>query len=196
MSDQIILPNLDNAQDLQILLNNFFKGNQLEKETLRTYILEQLTIIKQKLHQQILTEEKCTFWNKVHDLAYLSKQDISIAAVNQICSLPSNVSSRINESVSSTQTFELFIKLKAAEISSNDKLRDYFLAMKIRNDQLLASMYVYTQSIVQLEFCLSYEPSNVLKHPSFVYFGETSIEDRVYEIAQKLYEARLKLKLL
>ncbi len=196
MSDQILLPDLNNDSDVSTLLKNFFKGNQLDKETLRNFILEHFTIIHHKFELLIQLGDKQQFWNQVRDLAYISKQDIAISAINQIHSLPGHITHRIKENVDSPQAFELFIQLKAAEISSGDKMKDYFLAMKIRNDQLLACLYVYTQSITQLEFCISFLPSDVLQHPAFIYFGEKSIEDRIYEIAQKMYDSRVKLKLL
>jgi len=129
-------------------------------------------------------------------LAYLSKDTQAISSINQIFLISKSIKEIISQYLKDSYTLELSIKLKAAEISSGDAKKDYYLAMKIRNDQLLAYLYVFSESLNMLDNCLLYQPQEILKHPSFLFFGIKSIDERVYEIAQKLYETRIKLNLI
>lgn len=195
MSANILLPNLENIENLNGILSNFFNGNVLNKEGLRQHALEQLEIMQQKIQNLINAYDNSLFWNKIKDLASLSGDNPNQEAIEQILILPNIINLFIKDNISNPQVFEFYIKSKAAEISSNDPAKDYYLAMKIRNDQVLAYIYVFSQCINNLEDCLLFKPHEVLSQSCFLYFGLKKVEDYVYEIADKLYQARIKLKL-
>jgi len=195
-SNSIILPDLSDIEDCKGLLVSFFEAKILKKERLRTYVYDQLQTIQARVDNLIYSNDKTEFWQKVHDLAYLSKDTQAISSINQIFLISKSIKEIISQYLKDSYTLELSIKLKAAEISSGDAKKDYYLAMKIRNDQLLAYLYVFSESLNMLDNCLLYQPQEILKHPSFLFFGIKSIDDRVYEIAQKLYETRIKLNLI
>jgi len=196
MPANIPLPDHNDTANLNGILCNFFNGNVLNKEDLRLYASQQLQTLQQQIQQLILTNENNLFWTKIKDLAALSGNIQNQKAIEQILALPNSINLFIKDNVSSAQSFEFYIKSKAAEIGSNDPIKDYYLAMKIRNDQILAYIYVFSQSVNNINTCLLFKPHEILTQPSFLYFGINDIENYIYETAQKLYEARIKLKLI
>lgn len=192
----IPIPDLKNINDLKGLLQNFFNHHVLDKTKLREYLIGQIEPIDNAVFSLIESNPQLEKWQAVKDLAILSKDDVSISAINQIIFVPHFIRQFKSYNLNSQENFELAIKLKAAEISSGDQIRDYFTAEKIKNDQLLATLYVLCEAINHLERLSFLEIKDVLKHPSYHYFGQKSLDDRIYEVALKLYEARLKLKLV
>lgn len=196
MSDSIPLPDLNDIENIQQLLKSFFDGPVLAKDRLRLWADEQLTIIQKRLNYLLLLDGKPDFWDKVKNLTYLAQDDLARKAIDQINQIPKSLSHLMLTTTQDSQTFEIYILLKAAEISSGDPKKDYYVAMKIRNDQILASVYIYSQACNHISNCLNYLPHDLLKHTSFLYFGEKSLDDRIYEVAQKFYEDRVKLNLI
>lgn len=191
--DQIYLPNLKNKDDLKKLLTNFFDGNKLDKEKLRLFILDNLNETKKQLNEILFQAEQISFWDKIQDLATISNDYNQKIAISQIRLLPKTIDDWIKESVASKESFEFFILSKAAELSSGDKIKDYFYALKIRNDQLLAFLFVCTESLNNINICYQKAASEVLNLKEYRYFGEKEIKTRVFEIAEKLYQERVKI---
>lgn len=196
MPDLVPLPDLSDLDIMSQLLSRFFTKQELRKEELLAYCQQQLSYLSNAFDQIILLANKPEFWTKIKDLAHLSKDEKLILAITTIVAIPKQLKILYRSSVQDKNSFDTFIITKAAEISSGDRSKDYFLAMKIRNDQLLASIYVYSEAYNHLTFCLELNAQDVLKHPSFIYFGEKNFDVRIYEVAQQFYQARLKLNLL
>jgi hypothetical protein len=196
MTAQISLPNLQNQEDLKSLLTNFFQGEKLKKDNLRIYILDNLVKIKKQIDGLLYQGSNQKYWQDVQNAAaFADDEDIKIA-IAQIKSLPKLIEDWIRESVSSTQRFEFFILSKAAELSSGDKDHDYFYALKIRNDQLLAFLYLCVEALNNMEVCVQQPIQEVFKMKEYKYFGKKLLTSRVFEIANLLCKTRVQLKLI
>jgi hypothetical protein len=112
------------------------------------------------------------------------------AACNRIRSMHTLVDYWLRESVSTPQSLEFFILSKAVEISSGNKEQDYYDAMMIRNDQLLAVVEVFTQALAHIQVCSTLSPEQILISPDFIYFADKEVDTRIFETAVLFYDAR------
>jgi len=109
----------------------------------------------------------------------------------EIKSLPNYVSHWITDLVDSQERFEFTIMTKATEINSSDPEYNYFYALLVRHDQLLAAVFVFRQDLVNLTHLtkLDLDPS-IIDSPAFNYFTTHNFQDRVYFMAQEIFAQR------
>ncbi|NMC36183.1 hypothetical protein GYA49_04005 [Candidatus Beckwithbacteria bacterium] len=182
------------AQNLSQTINSFFEGQSLQKEKLRLYVLRVLQSSRQQLEHYIYTPIHEPFWNQVHDSAIASSNDSWKTSITEIKSLGKQIDFWINEAVSSPQRMEFFILQKATELSSGNQNKDYFLALMIRNDQLLAVVTVFQEAVEHIKNCLSFDVQTIFDSPDFNFFAQKSIEKRIFEMAEAYFQTRSQMK--
>jgi hypothetical protein len=185
------------VQDPQTLLqtiNAFFEGDKLQKERFRLYIAYKLNSIHQELEYYVLNPTHETLWKQVGDLTAITNQELLHLAYKRIVNLHTTVDFWQQESVETAERFEFFIRTKAAEISSGNMDQDYYDALMIRNDQLLASCDVFSQCLDHIKACVTLPASEVITSPNFLFFADKDIDTLIYETAERYYEVRRSMK--
>lgn len=176
---------------------NFLKSDgtvdtdALIKETRRV-----LTQIKQEV-EMVLNSDKGQRWlNELTNTLAFNASDNKEALVtvkNQICELPEFCQQWIDLAVANNETFVFFVRTKAQEIYSSDTQKDYYLALYIRHDQLVALIRVLTKLVKELKRWLELPASKVIFDPVFVGLVDYALEKQIYLEAEAIYKARLKV---
>src|SRR5690606_33816058 len=104
--------------------------------------------------------------------------------------LPQYIESWIARSVDSNERFEFFIAAKAEEIKSGDQSRDYFWALQIRHDQLIAVVRVSSRLIEVLQKWITQSPDEVIDDELFHGLVETNLEEQIYLEAENIHKQR------
>lgn len=171
------------------------QNSKIDHEGLRQYVLTQL----QQFRQQavVLTQEKSHFWDR---LALASKASLSdkeqrkvIAVINQIKSLVAYIDGWIRLSVDTPERFDFFVATKAHELRSGSQEHDYFWALQIRHDQLVALTRVMEFLISKMSLWTELKPDKVFDDPVFAGLTDYGIEDQVYLEAEKVYRERTQM---
>ncbi|MGI5828412.1 MAG: hypothetical protein ACOX6V_05325 [Patescibacteria group bacterium] len=179
--------------NLKELVGLFFEENKLQKEQLRTYVLQQLTTIRKEFDYYLHTPNMSDLWNQVGNLSSFTTNRTYQDACRRVLNLTNEIDFWIKECVSSEQHLEFFILSKASELNSGDKDRDYYNALLIRHDQLLAVTEVFKTALDNLKAC-SKLPSNCIIHSKeFEYFIEKDLKTRIFELAEEFYVTRKEL---
>ena len=180
-------------QDLKKLLGLFIKDKVVDKAGICTYTLERL----QTLHRQIdfLANNPATsqHWNELRDFAVIQlsiADGHAVAIFDQILSLHEIIEAWITDHVDSPERFEFSVLSKAAEISSGNDDADYFNALIIRHDQLLAAVTVFETAVKYWQELLKMQPNEAIHSKQLTFFEENSIEGWIYACAQKMYALR------
>lgn len=169
--------------------------SKVDREGLRNHVLSRL----QSFHQRAdhLCVDKANYWSSVELAAkkYLPVKDQQkvIQLVKQIKSLPGYIDGWINLSVDTDERFEFFILTKAHELNSGDQAKDYFWALQIRHDQLVALVRVLDILLDKLKLWTELRPEAVFDDPVFAGLTDYGLEDQVYIEAEKVYKERTQL---
>jgi len=170
-------------------------ASRIDREGLRTYVLAQLTTFKNQIER--ITIEKSSFFEKVRIAASktLSPEESQRVknVVDQLVELPNYLETWIETAVDTPERFEFFVLTKANEMHSNDQQKDYFWALQVRHDQLVALVRVMELLIDKIKLWTSIRPDQVLDDPIFAGLTEHGVEDQVYLEAQKVYEERKRM---
>jgi len=168
--------------------------SNIDKEALRKYVLDELELQAKRCEGLLSGEDQEKFWNKLHDLIVVNEKNTGawLNLEKQLTSLPEFIKSWIETTVDSPERMEFFILSKAEEIRSGDKERDYFWAMQIRHDQLVALIRVVSMLITRLEKLIKLPVDEVLEDPVIQGLTEKSVEDQIFLEAQKIHQDRKK----
>lgn len=173
------------------------KTQAIDREALRVYVFDQLTKCKQLYKKLLTSEEGYRFIRKLHD--YIAErndldQNRYWQVEHQLSGLGEYLDTWVVTAIDSQERLDFFIRAKAAEISSGDAKRDYYWAMQIRHDQLVALVRVIELLLHHIKRFLQLEPSQVLEDPVFLGLVDYSIEEQVYLEAEKVHRQRLELQ--
>ena len=171
-------------------IEHFFDNNQLKKEDLRIFILDQFNHYLTQLHDPLHLIQNHQLWTKLSDQAAIAQNDDHLKACQAITTLDKQVQYWIKEGVETPQRFEFFILSKAAQLNSGDQNRDYYHAMLIRHDQLLAVNHVLGQAIKHITNCLKLPQQEIRNSDDFRFFYLRTIEERIFKTAQLIYKTR------
>lgn len=168
------------------------ENNSLDKESLRRFALESLgenrDVIRKSLENPL--------WEQLHNAVGADENNNMFSSIreveSQLKSLPGFIDTYIQTALDSSERFELFVLVKAAELKSQDQNNDYFWALQIRHDQILALVNVIEKIKELLISWSKMEISKILKDKEFIKLADLSIEDQVYLEAEKVYKERNK----
>lgn len=174
----------------------FIDSNSVvDKEGLRLFVLNQLTIMKLKAEE--LCVERADFWKRLRlvitDTLLESEQEKALRAVDQLIGLPYYISTWIETAVDSAERFGFFVMTKAHELKSGEQDKDYFWALQIRHDQLVALVRVLEILLDTMKLWVSLRPEKVLDDPLFSGLTEFGLEEQVFLEAEKIYNERMKI---
>src|SRR5690606_25371296 len=118
------------------------------------------------------------------------EKELYLEVLNEIDTLPKYIQSWIDKSVDSPERFEFFVGSKAEEISTGDEKKDYFWAMQIRHDQLIAVTRVIGRLLEIIEKWVVLDPAAIYQEEVFQGLSEYSIEKQVYLEAENIHKSR------
>lgn len=174
-----------------------FLDNQqkIQKEGLREYSLKKLTMHLNWVSFWVQGSENVSRWNSLAD--YISSHDREPEyetwkkGLDQIMIIPKTIKGWINDHVDSVERLEFSISSKAAELASGDDLHDYYMALTIRHDQLLACVEVLGDAVVKLgEIIKMNDNQAILESEAFGFFASKEMETYIYELAQSICSER------
>lgn len=170
------------------------QNSDIDSEALRTHTLRQLQIQKE-IASQLFSDQHTLFWNKVHDsivTADLSTEETKkyLSLEDQLHNLVQYIDRWIHTSVDSPERFHFFVAAKAEEIRSGNADKDYFWALQIRHDQLIAVVRVISRLHESIEEWFKRAPSEVISDPIFQGLLDYNVEDQIYLEAENTHKAR------
>lgn len=165
----------------------------IDRESLRQYTKSQLAKIFEQTSRLINSDETRAFWQGLHNIIAAKQkpeQDDLINIESQLTHLPIFVSTWISSAVDTPERLEFFILAKADEIASGDQQKDYFWAMQIRHDQLVALVRVLTKLVELMSKWVKSDPKIIVGDAFFLGLSESSIEDQIYLEAESIHKKR------
>lgn len=173
----------------------YSEENDIDKEALRVFVSQQLLKLRDQYIELLEDEQYQQFWDQLHDLIATTKDDQKEKREQLYQSfrvLPKYIQDWINKSVANQEMFEFFITSKAEEIKSGNQDHDYFWAIQIRHDQLVAVIHVLARLYQEMSHWVKLKPRSVLDHPVFLGLLDYSIDEQVYLEAEQLHKNRQK----
>lgn len=169
------------------------KNSAIDKESLRTYALNKL--LNDRDMMQVLIAKP--IWEKLHNVVGSEKNKIQLEkyrrSQSQLLGLCGFIDAYIKTSLDSMERFELFVQIKALELISKDQQNDYFWALQIRHDQVVAVVEVIEKIVRLTNSWSSMSVDEILQDKEYVKLSYTSVEDQVYLEAERVYKERNKI---
>ena len=181
---------ISETNDLNQLTKLFFDGNKLQKEELRTYVLDILQTIREELDYYLHQPSLSSLWEHVSNFCSYTHNKECQQGAQRILKLIEGIDFWIREGVSSPERFEFFVLSKATELSTGDTDKDYYHALMIRHDQLLAVTLVFKQALEELKECTKLEANQMMYSPHFQFFMESDIDSRIFTLAEQFFQIR------
>lgn len=171
--------------------------SEVDKAALQAYALVKLKELGQRALGLMNEGSGLTFWPKLHvEIQNTTKGDAKEKmrrVEEQLKRLPLYIETWVKTAVDTPQRFDFFVMAKAHEISSGDKDRDYFWALQIRHDQIVALIRVLEMLLGHMEDWVKNPVKKMLNEPVFRGLMDYSIEDQVFLEAEKVHKEREKL---
>lgn len=169
------------------------EDSKVDTEALRMYVLRHLTDAHERMqyirHNPILQES----WRDIKD-SILSQgtagNEAWVRTVAEVESVDKKLHEWMEDHVDSKEDFDFSVQAKAVEINSGNQDYDYFMALLIRHDQLLATVLVYEEVIKKFETILQIHEKNLADIPEWAYLAEKTIDERIFEMAEEMYRLR------
>lgn len=169
------------------------KNSAIDKESLRTYALNKLSNNRDMM-QALMAKP---IWEKLHNAVGSEENKIQLAKYRksqaQLLGLCGFIDSYIKAALDSSERFELFVQVKAIELKSKNQRNDYFWALQIRHDQVVASVEVVEKIVKLVNSWSKMSVDEILKDKEYINLAHTSIEDQVYLEAERVYKERNKI---
>lgn len=179
------------------LLNKFISGddNKINKHYLRKYVNDELNQFIAWTDFLLNNPEYKNKWRLLHDYIQSHSERSEYQkwqfGISEMFSLTEQITGWLNDHVDSEERMEFSIASKAAEISSGNEMFDYFQAMLVRHDQLLACVEIFKEATKNLaELSKLSDIGEIVTHSSFEYFCEKSLSNHIYELAKIMYKMR------
>lgn len=169
--------------------------SNVDKEALRSFVLVELKKMQAEI-DGILGGENKKKWKKIQDEIVRENKGGKWDEIKEVLADLEGMSGFVTEwietAVESPERFEFFILSKAEEIAGGDQAHDYYWALQIRHDQLVALVQVLEALIPKMKELLEMKPREVASDPVFKGLMKYSVEDQVYLEAKKIQEERMK----
>ena len=170
------------------------QNTRIDKEALRQYVESELKRLGSITEALVSDERYGEFWEELHRMI-VSVQDEEqreefMGLESELKTLPMFFRGWLNTAVESEERFEFFIQTKATEVRSGDEVKDYFWALQIRHDQLVALVEEGVAVVQMMKTCVGMKVEEVLEAREFVARSKIKIEERIYIKAQQIQAQR------
>jgi len=171
------------------------ENSKIDREALREHTLQELTRLKEVSGQLTRDSKNEAFWKSIQDTVAVLELDENTRnnyknLLQEFQNLNKYIDKWITTTVDNPNRFEFFIASKAEEISSGDEEKDYFWALQIRHDQLIAVIRVISRLLEIITTWVSQDPKTVLDDPLFQGLIDTSLEEQIYLEAENIHKQR------
>ncbi len=182
-------------EKIKAIIDQFVTDRQtIDKEKLRQYVFQSLSDCHTEADYLINNPENKNHLHQINDLLAQHQQpeirQLGLTAMERINQLHKEVESWINDNVDSPERFEFSIQAKATEISSGNQDYDYWAALTIRHDQLLAAVVIFEEALAKLSSLIHTEPAEAVNSPDLKYFAEHTSPERIFKAAEEIYQLR------
>lgn len=168
---------------------------RVDREGLRQYVLAEMSGYR-KLAETVCVGQD-VFWDKltqtVRERVTDADKDKALLAVDQLRHLPQFIDTWISTALDTTERFDFFVLTKAHELNSSDQTNDYYWALQIRHDQLVALVTVVSMLLDKMKIWKSLRPVEVLDDPVFAGLTVYDVEKQIYLEAERIYQERQKI---
>ena len=169
------------------------QNSAIDKESLRAFALAELKNQKTTISSEISKP----VWDELHNAIGSLENDNKIQkyreAESQILSLVGFIDSFVMTALDSRERFELYVQIKAADLKHSDQNHNYFWALQIRHDQVVALVTVVKNLTKNIVKWSRQSVNEILADEEFLNLIETSVEEQVYLEAEKVYKERSNL---
>lgn len=169
--------------------------SRVDREGLRNYVVAQLITMRQQA--TALCTDYHAFWDKAELIArkQLLEQEREkvISVFAQLRQLPEYIDMWMETAVDTPERFDFFVLAKAHELKSGDQQKDYFWAIQIRHDQLVALVRVLDLLLDKMKLWVTLRPDKILEDPVFAGLTTYGVEDQVYMEAERVYTERQRM---
>lgn len=173
-----------------------FEDHQIDKEALRRYIFDELSSLNDYFHSVLHDTTSSFFWNQIR--SYIAteipkkEQKPYYLTLNQIENVHQFIEGWITSAVESPERMDFFVLSKASELKTGDMNRDYFWALQIRHDQLVALVKVLRSLKIHMDKWIKLSPQDFVANPVYLGMIDYPIEEQVYIEAEKVYRERIR----
>jgi hypothetical protein len=173
------------------------KNSNIDKDAMRLYVMAKLMTFRDEFNVLLKNHDHSAFWeslhNKIVSLPDDSEKNSYLKVESQILRLGDFIDTWIHTAVDSPERLEFFVQVKATEIRSGDAHHDYFWALQIRHDQLVAMVKVLETLREVISKWVNMPPEKVINSGVFQGLTEYSVEDQMYLEAENIQRQREKV---
>lgn len=183
-----------NATTITEHCNNFIHDDGVDKEALREFVWESFTrdhawaefLLTSPTHKQT--------WDNLHDYVMSldsKKKEIFESGLDTILQLHEVIHEWMKTKIDSGERMEFWITSRAAAIASGDELGDYFAALAMCHDDLLAAVLVFQEALEKLAILMEMDDAReILENEAFEYFIKTEWDERIAGVAKEIGKRR------
>ncbi len=172
--------------------------HSIDRESLRLYILTTLGEVRSQAETLIFAPEHQPFWESLHNAIGATQGDPQRQELRRVeeelRGIPHFIDAWKHTAVDTSERLDLFVRVKAAELLTGDQDKDYYWAMRIRHDQLLALCRVLTLLLDQLKTWVEQDAASVLNDAIFLGLTRYSLSQQVYLEAREVHKERQRLE--
>mgnify|MGYP001213456277 CR=1 FL=1 len=185
--------------DTAQIVNRFVDDNhKIDKEKLRLFVNQKLSSQLAWVTYWLHGTAHLHNWNRLADFIASHDRDPKSQnwqkGLDQIMGLPATIRGWNSDHCESIERLEFSIASKAAELATGDDNQDYYTALTIRHDQLLACTQVMDTAIENLGQLVKLDNmEEMIQSEPFGWFMNKDIDTYIYESAREVYELRNKL---
>ena len=168
--------------------------SKIDREALREYVLKQLEDLFELSAQLIIDDKHKKFWDDLHNLIMVTSDEKEKQAylnvLSQLRHLPDFIKQWKVTAVDSEARFDFFVISKAEEIKSGNEKHDYFWALQIRHDQLVALVRMVDELMKHIREWVELPAKVVIEDAIFQGLTDYSLEDQIYLEAENIHKKR------
>lgn len=172
--------------------------HSIDREAMRLYTADTLGELRARAETLIFAPEHQSFWDALHNAIGAvpdKKQQKSLRRVEEeLRGLTHFIDEWLHTAVDTSERLDLFVRVKAAELLTGDQDKDYYWAMRIRHDQLVALCRVLTLLLDQISAWVKQQANDVLEDAVFMGLTQYSLAQQVYLEAQQVHKERARLE--
>jgi hypothetical protein len=167
-------------------------SSKVDREGLRLYVLSEMDRCKQAAETICVSRQE--FWDRLATSAsqrlFDQERQQALTVIDQLVHLPQFIQTWMTTALDSAERFEFFIMTKAHELNSGDQQKDYYWALQIRHDQLVALVRVMEMLLDKMKLWVSLRPDQVFDDPVFAGLTEYNVEQQIFLEAERIYKER------
>ena len=172
------------------------KQGEIDTSALVAYCESHLVALENEAQRYINGERHKAFWGQLQAMIFEKsgeeKQEL-LRIERQLVHLPEVISQWHHLAVDSMERFNFFVAIKAKEIASGDEKRDYYWALQIRHDQLVALIEVMELLLGHIRRWVEMDASQVIGDGVFLGLETRSVEEQIYLEAERIHTLRASL---